>query len=272
MIKIIKDWFRNKPNSLNINEPDNLCVDENEFLMDTVLLAKGQQSVLDMVSTEKSSASEIIEEEEYEDEIFFPPLSAAKQASPIYGGTDLKKQSNNNLRQAISGEHNEVFKIALTLCVEKRRASIPVLQQGLDVGYEDALALLNKMTEQGLIGKARGERPRLLMNLAFETVGLWNAQGELDSEEVEGEELGGEMKRDEKYSEAVRIVIEMGRASTSVLQRRLRIGYGRAASIIDMMHREGIVGPEDGSKPRTVLVKADFLDRLDQIHDEGENW
>ena len=94
----------------------------------------------------------------------------------------------------------------------------------------------------------------------------------MSEKEVEGEELGGEMKRDEKYSEAVRIVIEMGRASTSVLQRRLRIGYGRAASIIDMMHREGIVGPEDGSKPRAVLVKADFLDRLDQIHDEGENW
>jgi S-DNA-T family DNA segregation ATPase FtsK/SpoIIIE len=62
----------------------------------------------------------------------------------------------------------------------------------------------------------------------------------------------------------------MGRASTSVLQRRLRIGYGRAASIIDMMEREGIVGPEDGSKPRQVLVKADFIERLDQIREEDE--
>jgi DNA segregation ATPase FtsK/SpoIIIE, S-DNA-T family len=61
----------------------------------------------------------------------------------------------------------------------------------------------------------------------------------------------------------------MGRASTSVLQRRLRIGYGRAASIIDMMEREGIIGPEEGaSKPRQVLVKADFLDRLEQIQEE----
>jgi S-DNA-T family DNA segregation ATPase FtsK/SpoIIIE len=78
----------------------------------------------------------------------------------------------------------------------------------------------------------------------------------------------GELRRDEKYEEALRIVIEMGRASTSVLQRRLRIGYGRAASIIDMMHREGIVGPEDGSKPRQVLVKADYLERLDQMREE----
>jgi S-DNA-T family DNA segregation ATPase FtsK/SpoIIIE len=85
--------------------------------------------------------------------------------------------------------------------------------------------------------------------------------------EMAGDEFG-EARKDEKYDEAVRIVIEMGRASTSVLQRRLRIGYGRAASIIDMMEREGIVGPEDGSKPRQVLVKADFLERLDQIQEE----
>ncbi len=95
----------------------------------------------------------------------------------------------------------------------------------------------------------------------------------MSEKEAEGDDMGGsDMKRDEKYEEAVRIVIEMGRASTSVLQRRLRIGYGRAASIIDMMHREGIVGPEDGSKPRQVLVKADFLERLEQIQEEGEPW
>jgi S-DNA-T family DNA segregation ATPase FtsK/SpoIIIE len=90
---------------------------------------------------------------------------------------------------------------------------------------------------------------------------------QMSDKEIEGEELS-ELKRDEKYDDALRIVIEMGRASTSVLQRRLRIGYGRAASIIDMMYREGIVGPEDGSKPRQVLVKSDFLERLDQMREE----
>jgi DNA segregation ATPase FtsK/SpoIIIE, S-DNA-T family len=90
------------------------------------------------------------------------------------------------------------------------------------------------------------------------------------SEKELGGDDFGDSRKDEKYDEAVRIVIEMGRASTSVLQRRLRIGYGRAASIIDMMEREGIVGPEDGSKPRQVLVKADFLERLDQIREEQD--
>jgi DNA segregation ATPase FtsK/SpoIIIE, S-DNA-T family len=92
----------------------------------------------------------------------------------------------------------------------------------------------------------------------------------LSEKELQGDDFN-DMKKDEKYDEAVRIVIEMGRASTSVLQRRLRIGYGRAASIIDMMEHEGIVGPEDGSKPRQVLVKADFLERLDQMREDGDH-
>ena len=91
----------------------------------------------------------------------------------------------------------------------------------------------------------------------------------MSDKELQGDEFG-DFKKDEKYDDAVRVVIEMGRASTSVLQRRLGIGYGRAASIIDMMEREGIVGPQEGaSKPRQVLVKADFLERLDQIREEG---
>jgi S-DNA-T family DNA segregation ATPase FtsK/SpoIIIE len=63
---------------------------------------------------------------------------------------------------------------------------------------------------------------------------------------------------DDLYDEAVRIVMELGKASTSTLQRRLRIGYGRAARLIDMMQQEGLVGPPDGSKPREVLKKRDF--------------
>jgi S-DNA-T family DNA segregation ATPase FtsK/SpoIIIE len=62
---------------------------------------------------------------------------------------------------------------------------------------------------------------------------------------------------DELYDDAVKIVVEMGKASTSVLQRRLRIGYGRAASLLDAMERSGIIGPPDGTKPRAVLVDKD---------------
>jgi S-DNA-T family DNA segregation ATPase FtsK/SpoIIIE len=64
---------------------------------------------------------------------------------------------------------------------------------------------------------------------------------------------------DAMYQEAVRVVCEMGKASTSTLQRRLRLGYGRAARILDMMQRDGIIGPPDGSRPRDVLKRPDWL-------------
>ncbi|HVF22667.1 MAG TPA: DNA translocase FtsK [Pyrinomonadaceae bacterium] len=63
-------------------------------------------------------------------------------------------------------------------------------------------------------------------------------------------------EHDELFEEALRICVEMKRASTSVLQRRLRIGYGRAAAILDVMEREGLIGQADGSRPRPVLGRA----------------
>ena len=59
--------------------------------------------------------------------------------------------------------------------------------------------------------------------------------------------------------EAIRVVVENGQASTSLLQRRLKLGYARAARIIDEMEQRGIVGPYEGSKPRKVLISMDQL-------------
>jgi DNA segregation ATPase FtsK/SpoIIIE, S-DNA-T family len=75
---------------------------------------------------------------------------------------------------------------------------------------------------------------------------------------------GGEDVDDNLYQDAVRVVCEMGRASTSTLQRRLRIGYGRAARLIDLMEKDGIVGPPDGAKPREVLKKRDWMKEFDE--------
>ena len=61
---------------------------------------------------------------------------------------------------------------------------------------------------------------------------------------------------DERYDDAVALVTQSGQASISMVQRHLRIGYNRAARIIEMMEREGIVGPSDGVKPREVLVRG----------------
>lgn len=61
---------------------------------------------------------------------------------------------------------------------------------------------------------------------------------------------------DDMYKDAVRAVVEAGKASTSLLQRRLRIGYSRAARIIETMEEQGIIGPADGARPREVLVSS----------------
>ncbi len=85
-------------------------------------------------------------------------------------------------------------------------------------------------------------------------------EGAADAEESDS---GGE--QDAMYEEALRVVLEVGKASTSTLQRRLRLGYGRAARILDMMYRDGIIGPPDGSRPREVLKRPDWLREVDKV-------
>jgi DNA segregation ATPase FtsK/SpoIIIE, S-DNA-T family len=75
---------------------------------------------------------------------------------------------------------------------------------------------------------------------------------------------GSEEVDDDLYQDAVRVVCEMGRASTSTLQRRLRIGYGRAAHLIDIMEKDGIVGPPDGTRPREVLKGKTWMKEFDE--------
>ena len=82
--------------------------------------------------------------------------------------------------------------------------------------------------------------------------------------ENEGRADGGDDVDDALYQDAVRVVCEAGRASTSTLQRRLRIGYGRAARLIDLMEKEGIVGPPEGTKPREVLKNKAWMREFDE--------
>jgi S-DNA-T family DNA segregation ATPase FtsK/SpoIIIE len=81
---------------------------------------------------------------------------------------------------------------------------------------------------------------------------------------AESEGDGGEDVDDDLYQDAIRVVCDAGRASTSTLQRRLRIGYGRAARLIDLMEKDGIVGPPDGTKPREVLKNRNWMREFDQ--------
>jgi DNA segregation ATPase FtsK/SpoIIIE, S-DNA-T family len=109
-------------------------------------------------------------------------------------------------------------------------------------------------------------------------VEFWRAQGtaeyeqkflEPPKEEREGVPEGADGAssgddNDPLFEDAVRLVLEFGKASTSLLQRRLRVGYGRAAHLIDLMERDGIVGAADGPKPREVLKRPSWITEVEE--------
>jgi S-DNA-T family DNA segregation ATPase FtsK/SpoIIIE len=68
---------------------------------------------------------------------------------------------------------------------------------------------------------------------------------------------GGDGGDDELFNEARELVIQAGKASASLLQRRLKVGYARAARLLDLLEAEGVIGPADGAKPRDVLIQPD---------------
>ncbi|MDY5739564.1 MAG: DNA translocase FtsK, partial [Anaerovoracaceae bacterium] len=79
--------------------------------------------------------------------------------------------------------------------------------------------------------------------------------------------MGKSSDGDELLPDAIECVVKTGQASVSMLQRRFRIGYNRAARIVDMMEERGIVGPQDGSRPRQVLINEDELNQLKEGSD-----
>lgn len=135
--------------------------------------------------------------------------------------------------------------------------SDPVRIQGAYISSEETERLLDWYREQA---KARAEAERAEEEAASE-------RDILDLlKEVEEEEGGsgvsdeGAEDRDPLFRQAAEIVISHAAGSTSLLQRRLKIGYGRAARIIDQLHAAGVVGPAEGSRPREVLATLADLD------------
>ncbi|MCU1268391.1 MAG: segregation ATPase FtsK/SpoIIIE-like protein [Acidobacteria bacterium] len=112
-----------------------------------------------------------------------------------------------------------------------------------------------------------GEISKIVTNIKAQGAPAYDTTITQSEEEALGlTDMDGD--RDEMFEEALRICVEMKRASTSVLQRRLRIGYGRAAAILDMMERDGLIGQADGSRPRPVLGRA--YEMIAEWDEQGE--
>jgi len=80
------------------------------------------------------------------------------------------------------------------------------------------------------------------------------------------DENGGVLAEDPMYEQAARLVVASRKASASYIQRKLRLGYSRSARLLDLMEREGLVGPAQGSRGREVLVPPDYFGEVDATH------
>jgi len=127
--------------------------------------------------------------------------------------------------------------------------SDPVRIQGAYLSTEDTERLMSWYREQAV------DQPRSEDDI-LEYVRSREASAEADDQIEMLEE------RDELFRQAAEICMQHNQGSTSLLQRRLRVGYGRAARIIDQLHHAGILGPPDGSKPREVLVGMESLEHV----------
>ncbi len=125
----------------------------------------------------------------------------------------------------------------------------PVRIQGAYISEKEVRKVVNYIKSKTQILKPKIEEEILENRLAE------NLEKALEAPETELESAYGE--EDPLYEEAKRVVIQARKASASLLQRRLRIGYARAARLIDMLEEKGIVGPGEGAKPREVYIKTD---------------
>ena len=136
--------------------------------------------------------------------------------------------------------------------------SNPVRIQGAYLPTEDTERLMGWYVE---LLERHGTPEELPESAGLETDILEELRGqELEDAAAVAEEIAGDW--DELFRAAAEVCIQNGGGSTSLLQRRLSIGYGRAARIVDQLFDAGVLGPSDGSKGREVLVDMDELDLI----------
>jgi S-DNA-T family DNA segregation ATPase FtsK/SpoIIIE len=216
---------------------------------------------------------------------------------------DLMMLDSSNVEESITRLAQMARAVGIHLVLATQRPSVDVITGLIKANFParmsfrvatkvDSRTILDANGAEALLGRgdmlylpsgsARVHRlhaPFVTEKEIAAVVEFWRAQGlaeyeekflQAPREEREDGSLAADGKGDEEavndplYEDAVRLVVEFGKASTSLLQRRLRIGYGRAAHLIDLMERDGIVGAADGPKPREVLKRPDWLSEVQE--------
>jgi len=217
---------------------------------------------------------------------------------------DLMMLDSSNVEESITRLAQMARAVGIHLVLATQRPSVDVITGLIKANFParisfrvatkvDSRTILDANGAEALLGKgdmlylpsgsARVHRlhaPLVTEKEIAAVVEFWKAQGSAEYQQqfleaprderettagsggAEGSESSGE--DDPLYQDAVKLVVEFGKASTSLLQRRLRIGYGRAAHLIDLMEQDGIVGAADGPKPREVLKRPDWISEIEE--------
>jgi S-DNA-T family DNA segregation ATPase FtsK/SpoIIIE len=216
---------------------------------------------------------------------------------------DLMMLDSSNVEESITRLAQMARAVGIHLVLATQRPSVDVITGLIKANFParisfrvatkvDSRTILDANGAEALLGKgdmlylpsgsARVHRlhaPLVTEKEIAAVVEFWKQQGsaeyqqqflEAPKEEREvgsgsdGVEGSGGGEDDPLYQDAVKLVVEFGKASTSLLQRRLRVGYGRAAHLIDLMEQDGIVGAADGPKPREVLKRPDWISEIEE--------
>jgi S-DNA-T family DNA segregation ATPase FtsK/SpoIIIE len=216
---------------------------------------------------------------------------------------DLMMLDSSNVEESITRLAQMARAVGIHLVLATQRPSVDVITGLIKANFParisfrvatkvDSRTILDANGAEALLGKgdmlylpsgsARVHRlhaPLVTEKEIAAVVEFWKRQGAaeyqqqfLEAPKEDREEGGpnagdgsGESGDDDPlFQDAVKLVIEFGKASTSLLQRRLRVGYGRAAHLIDLMEQDGIVGAADGPKPREVLKRPGWISEIEE--------
>jgi DNA segregation ATPase FtsK/SpoIIIE, S-DNA-T family len=208
---------------------------------------------------------------------------------------DLMMVSSSEVETSIARLAQMARAVGIHLIVATQRPSVDVLTGTIKANFpcrisfatasrHDSRTILDQVGSEKLLGKGDmlmmppGSSRVMRLHGAYiseqETAALIRWLKKLGKPELDPDVLkapegdgahggdGGD-NDDDLYDEAARLVVAERQASASFLQRRMRIGFSRAARLIDMMERDGLLGPSQGSKPREVLVKPDYFQEID---------
>jgi S-DNA-T family DNA segregation ATPase FtsK/SpoIIIE len=208
---------------------------------------------------------------------------------------DLMMVASSEVETSIARLAQMARAVGIHLIVATQRPSVDVLTGTIKANFpcrisfatasrHDSRTILDQVGSEKLLGKGDmlmmppGSSRIIRLHGAYiseqETAGLIRWLKRLGKPELDPEVLrapdgdgasgnGDGDNDDELYEEAAKLVVAERQASASFLQRRMRIGFSRAARLIDMMARDGLLGPAQGSKPREVLVKPDYFQEID---------